>query len=358
MPAITSGRVLVTGANGFVAVWILKYLLERSFSVRGTVRSERKGAYLKELFKSFGDKLEIVVVEDITKPDAFDAALDGVDGVLHVASPVDLAADDPNDLIVPAVKGAENVLQSVMKHRDTVKRVVITSSCTAVMTPPHPPAPGVPPQARVFSEHDWNEYSVEEVRTKGRAALPMDKYRASKVHEERTAWAIYERERERARATGEELGWDLVSLAPPLVFGPVLHEAPTVDNGITGTARMWHKYVVQGASAEDAPVKGGYAWVDVRDFAHSEILALITPEAGGERFIISAGRFTWQESIDAARRYSDTIPPGDESFDLSKVQYLVEYNADKSRRILGISYRSIDECARDSLEVYKGKGWL
>ena len=59
--------VLVTGANGFIAVWILKYLLERSFSVRGTVRSERKGAYLRELFKSFGDKLEIVVVEDITK---------------------------------------------------------------------------------------------------------------------------------------------------------------------------------------------------------------------------------------------------------------------------------------------------
>lgn len=67
MPAITSGRVLVTGANGYVAVWVLKYLLERSFTVRGTIRSESKGAYLRELFKAHGDKLEVVVVPDITK---------------------------------------------------------------------------------------------------------------------------------------------------------------------------------------------------------------------------------------------------------------------------------------------------
>ncbi len=67
MPAITSGRVLVTGANGYVAVWVLKYLLERSFTVRGTVRSESKAAYLRDYFKAHGDKLELFVVDDITK---------------------------------------------------------------------------------------------------------------------------------------------------------------------------------------------------------------------------------------------------------------------------------------------------
>ena len=67
MPAITSGKVLVTGANGYIAVWIVKSLLDTGFFVRGTVRSESKAGYLREHFKSFGDKLEIVVVEDITK---------------------------------------------------------------------------------------------------------------------------------------------------------------------------------------------------------------------------------------------------------------------------------------------------
>lgn len=67
MPAITSGKVLVSGANGFIAIWVVKKLLDDGFSVRGTVRSEAKGAHLKETFKEYGDKFEFVVVEDITK---------------------------------------------------------------------------------------------------------------------------------------------------------------------------------------------------------------------------------------------------------------------------------------------------
>ena len=67
MPAITTGKVLVTGANGFIAVWLVKDLLEKGFSVRGTVRSESKGEHLKKLFSQYGDKLELVVVDDITK---------------------------------------------------------------------------------------------------------------------------------------------------------------------------------------------------------------------------------------------------------------------------------------------------
>ena len=67
MPAIASGKVLVSGANGYIAVWIVKFLLEQGFSVRGTVRSESKTTHLKQLFSSYGDKLELVVVEDITR---------------------------------------------------------------------------------------------------------------------------------------------------------------------------------------------------------------------------------------------------------------------------------------------------
>lgn len=57
----------MTGANGFIAVWVVKTLLEQGFAVRGTVRSESKAAHLRETFASYGDKLEIVIVEDITK---------------------------------------------------------------------------------------------------------------------------------------------------------------------------------------------------------------------------------------------------------------------------------------------------
>ena len=67
MSPITSGKVLVTGANGFVAAWVVKDLLDHGFSVRGTVRCESKAPYLRESFKRYGDKFEVVIVEDITK---------------------------------------------------------------------------------------------------------------------------------------------------------------------------------------------------------------------------------------------------------------------------------------------------
>jgi len=70
MPSITPSpshahKVLVTGASGFIAVWIIKILLENGLAVRGTVRSSSKGDYLKALFKEYGNAFEYVLVEDI-----------------------------------------------------------------------------------------------------------------------------------------------------------------------------------------------------------------------------------------------------------------------------------------------------
>jgi uncharacterized protein YbjT (DUF2867 family) len=68
MPAVQApAKVLVSGANGFIAVWVVKNLLDHGYSVRGTVRDAQKGEHLKRLFAKFGDRHEVVVVEDITK---------------------------------------------------------------------------------------------------------------------------------------------------------------------------------------------------------------------------------------------------------------------------------------------------
>ena len=66
MSPITSGRILVTGANGFVAGWAIDSLLRYGFAVRGTVRSVGKGESLKETFAQYGDRLEVVAVPDMT----------------------------------------------------------------------------------------------------------------------------------------------------------------------------------------------------------------------------------------------------------------------------------------------------
>ena len=67
MVAVQQGRVLVTGANGFIAMWVVKHLLDQGYSVRGTVRSESKAKHVREVFSKYGDKFEVVIVEDITK---------------------------------------------------------------------------------------------------------------------------------------------------------------------------------------------------------------------------------------------------------------------------------------------------
>lgn len=69
MPAVSQpAKVLVSGASGFIAIWVVRTLLERGFAVRGTVRSLKKGEHLNKLFgEKYGDKFELAVVEDISK---------------------------------------------------------------------------------------------------------------------------------------------------------------------------------------------------------------------------------------------------------------------------------------------------
>lgn len=66
MPAVTAGKVLVSGTSGFLGAWVARTLLEKGFAVRGTVRSDSKGEYLKKLYASYGaEKFEYAIVKDI-----------------------------------------------------------------------------------------------------------------------------------------------------------------------------------------------------------------------------------------------------------------------------------------------------
>ena len=99
MVAISSpAKVLVTGANGYLATWVVKKYLEAGYSVRGTVRSLSKSAFLSDKFARYGDRFELVVVEDITKDGAFDEAVKGVDAIAHTASPFHYKATEPDGM--------------------------------------------------------------------------------------------------------------------------------------------------------------------------------------------------------------------------------------------------------------------
>ena len=97
MVAISApAKVLVTGANGYLATWVVKKYLEAGYSVRGTVRSLSKSAFLVDKFANYGDRFELVAVEDITKDGAFDEAVRGVDAIAHTASPFHYKSNNPD----------------------------------------------------------------------------------------------------------------------------------------------------------------------------------------------------------------------------------------------------------------------
>ena len=64
MPALSRGKILVTGANGFVAMVVIDSLIKHGYSIRAAVRSESKGAYIKQYFGNFDAQVEITVIPD------------------------------------------------------------------------------------------------------------------------------------------------------------------------------------------------------------------------------------------------------------------------------------------------------
>lgn len=354
MPALTSGKVLVTGANGYVAAWVIKDLLENGYAVRGTVREESKATYLREYFKAFGEKLQIVIVPDITKDGAFDAHVADLDAIAHIASPVLFSDGEPSEVIGPAVQGTRTVLASALLHRARVRRVFVVSSAAALSSGTEVDPVGR--KSNTIDESSWNEFSVKHCEEKGRDAEPMHKYRASKVLAERSAWEFYENAK---KELGEALGWDLTVFCPPFVFGPAVHESPSLET-FGSTQANWYKQVVKGATGGEIGklTKFGFWAVDVRDLARAFVLGLQKEEAGGERFVITGFPATWQDFINSARRYSDTIPLGNESYNPEDVYYPNIYVVEKSIRLLGIRYRTLDELTRDSVKDFKARGWL
>ncbi|KAG8853839.1 methylglyoxal reductase (NADPH-dependent) gre2 [Tulasnella sp. 330] len=271
-PIPAPAKILVTGASGFI------------------VRSASKGEYVKRLFEEGGiekNRFSYVIVEDIEKEGAFDHAVVGVDAVEHTASPVTLVhSGDPDEIIQPALKGTLGILASVQKYAPGVKRVIITSSYAAVVTP-KTPAPGQ--EIAIIDESDWNTLSEIEVKEKGKAAGGVHIYRASKVLAERAAWDFVE-------SNKDSIGFDLVTICPPMVYGPMIHEAP-----LTGTSAEILRNGLNSHAEEDLlkPVNVSGYWVDVRDVAAVHVLALANPDAGGQRFITATGPHSWQDFLDS-----------------------------------------------------------
>ncbi|KAJ3046283.1 methylglyoxal reductase (NADPH-dependent) gre2 [Rhizophlyctis rosea] len=350
MPALKApAKILVTGVTGYIAAHVAEQLLELGFSVRGTVRNLAKAEFLKKRWAKYGDKIEFVIVADLVKKEGFDEAIQGVDGIAHVASPFHFKVEDAYvDLIDPAVKGTTSVLESALSqgnHR--IQRIVITSSFAAIFHPAQPP-PGYK-----FTEADWNDWAIKEVEEKGPKQVDAAvAYRASKSEAEKTAWKFIKEKKP---------NFDVATINPTFVFGPAIHNIPSADS-IPTSLQLLYKYIASDPKWKVTAVQpstGFQAFVDVRDVAKAHVEALIRPEAGGERFLLSAANFSWQEVANTLRElYPErNVAVGEPAKIRNGDETIVQ--GEKATQQLGINYRQLKEVAKDSADylIELEKSW-
>lgn len=255
-------KVLVTGATGFIALHCIAQLLQQNYQVVGTVRSpSRKDEVIKAMAAQglSADNLSFVEA-DLTQDAGWDAAVAGCDYVLHVASPFIVGVPKHEDeLIVPAVGGAERVLQAAI--RAGVGKTVMTSSCAAIDK--------THDGKTHFTEDDWT--NTEHPKTPA--------YHKSKTLAERRAWEI-------ARAQSGDNQMQLVVINPAGVIGPVLSDD-------IGTSNVFLKQIITGEVPGCPKMHLGF--VDVRDVAALHILAMQQDAANGHRFIASQKEYWFRE---------------------------------------------------------------
>jgi nucleoside-diphosphate-sugar epimerase len=248
------GTVLVTGGSGFVGSHVVLQLLQAGHTVRTTVRSLDREPSVRVALAGAGvepgERLTFFAA-DLERDAGWAEAVAGCDCVMHVASPLPVAAPKSEDeVIVPARDGTLRVLRAA---RDAgVRRVVFTSTCGAVYY-------GHPPQTAPFDETSWTNLDGE-----------MSAYVKSKAIAERAAWDFM-------AAEGGTL--ELAVVNPAGIFGPVLGK--DYSSSIEVIARL-----LKGMPG--CP-QLHFGIVDVRDVADLHLRAMTDPAARGERFIAVSG---------------------------------------------------------------------
>ena len=338
----TSAPVLVTGATGYVAGWIVKGLLEAGATVHAAVRDPsrtEKHAHLDAIAAAAPGEIKYFKA-DLLAAGSYDEAIQGCAVVFHTASPFTVDVKDPQkELVDPAVKGTRNVLEAAARA-PSVRRVVLTSSCAAIYGDNADIAAA--PNGRL-DESVWNTSS----------SLEHGAYSYSKAEAEKAAWAI-------ANAQDQ---WRLVVINPSLVVGPALQSKPTSESfNIV-------KQMGDGTMKSGAP-RWGFGVVDVRDLAKAHLAAGFAAEAHGRNIISGHESDLFELSQLLREKYGDAYPlprsaapkwlawllapflGGGMTRKLVARNFGVPWRADNSKAVreLGVTYRPLQTTMEDMFQ--------
>ena len=334
-------RVCVTGAAGFIAGHVIVDLLDEGHVVHATVRDlgdDAKRSHLDVLKEQYAGKLSLFEA-DLLDRGSLDAALEGCDALIHTAAAVILAAPDPQRQIIDvAVKGTQNVLDSVART-PSVKRIVMTSSIAAVMS--------YDQQDRTYTEDDW--CTSDDVS--------MDPYGMGKTQSERLLWAFADKHADRLQA---------VAINPSVVIGRPLAKHHT------RSSQSFIRDLVGWTYPACAPMR--FHLVDVGDVAQGHVRALTSDKAAGHRIIFSDRPMSMLEiSKILSRKYKTPMRELpklilyvaaylDKRFSLrlarASANLRFQFRSDRPEKLLGIKLRNTEESILESAETMVGEGWV
>ncbi|KAE8381963.1 hypothetical protein BDV26DRAFT_278373 [Aspergillus bertholletiae] len=269
-------KILVTGANGFIGSHVVNCLLELGYIVHGTVRSPKP--WLDEFFASiYGPgAFKAVTVPDFDHVELLAREMEGIVDASDLTF-----GNDPNAVIPWVVRATQNILEAAAKT-PSVKRVVLTSSSTAALTP-------IPNHRVRVDENTWNDDAVKAAweQNPDDERLGLNVYSASKTEGERQAWKWIK---------DNNPGFDFNAV------GKILHSQ------------------IGGSTA--AYVRGLW-FVDVVDTARLHVIALLNPDLKSQRIFAFAAPFQLQDFVNILRmlRPGAQIPDArvNEGVDLSEI---------------------------------------
>ncbi|KAI9170597.1 Aldehyde reductase 2 [Paramyrothecium foliicola] len=283
MSSIPPGSiVLVTGMSGLVGSHVTDQLLHGGYRVRGTVRTMSKAERLIKLWETkYGKgRIEVVIVEDMTKPGVFDDIVQGVFGIAHVATDTTFSPDP-----FSVINGTVNTVQSILdaaSRSSSVKRFVYTGSSSAF-------GPLITGVRRKFDASSWNEESIR----KAWAPPPytpdrvLDVYSASKTLAEQAVFTYAKEKQPQFVVNSVALCWN---------FGKLL------DPTIAASSTRFIKWLWDGEIDAAKASQDNQWFVDVQDSARLHVAALANPNVENERIIAYAGHFTWNDVLRHARQ--------------------------------------------------------
>ncbi len=262
--------VVVTGGTGYIAGFVIAEFLNNGYKVKASVRDASKEETL------MNDLLNFVTLDKVGNFSVFEADLKssenwvenfrGVDGIIHVASPLGSGTESVEELKAVAVGGTLKVLKAAKEAG--IKRVVMTSS-QAASTPLKSVG------KVVLDESFWSDENNPEI----------DAYRISKIASEKAAWEF-----------AKENDIDLTTILPGAVFGAVMSAKNISSNEIL--LKLINGEIPR---AFNIPLETS----NVQDLAKLHYLAFENPKAIGERFL-AASQTIWMPEV--AKLFYETYP--------------------------------------------------